>query len=87
MAGFRTGSAIILSFLLTVSVVLNAFYQRKQFYPSVVYLTKSNLSMAVRFFVYLKNKYSSNYLHHVLFYNFKKILYFQAFIFARKLNF
>lgn len=35
------------SLLLTVAVVGNAYYQKKQFYPSVVYITKSNPSMAV----------------------------------------
>ena len=47
MASFRAEMAVILSFVLTVGVIMNAFYQRKQFYPSVVYLTKSNSSMAV----------------------------------------
>ena len=37
-----------LSVLLTSAVIGNAFYQKKQFYPSVVYLTKSNASLAVR---------------------------------------
>lgn len=32
----------------TTGVIANAFMQRKQFYPSVVYITKSNASMAVR---------------------------------------
>ncbi|XP_037946177.1 E3 ubiquitin-protein ligase HRD1-like [Teleopsis dalmanni] len=39
---------------LTSAVIGNAFYQKKQFYPSVVYITKSNASMAViyiQFFV------------------------------------
>jgi len=42
-------SAILtgLSFLLTGLVVGNAYYQRQQFYPSVVYITKSNPSMAI----------------------------------------
>ncbi|RWS25700.1 E3 ubiquitin-protein ligase synoviolin B-like protein [Leptotrombidium deliense] len=35
------------SVLLTASVIGNAYYQKKQFYPSVVYITKSNSSMAV----------------------------------------
>ncbi len=35
------------SFLLTAAVVGHAYYQRKQFYPSVVFITKSNPSMAV----------------------------------------
>jgi len=33
--------------ILTVGVLANAYYQKKQFYPSVVYLTKSSPSMAV----------------------------------------
>lgn len=32
---------------LTVVVIGNAYVQKKQFYPSVVYITKSNPSMAV----------------------------------------
>jgi len=35
------------STLATTAVILNAFYQKKQFYPSIVYLTKSNPSIAV----------------------------------------
>jgi len=35
------------SFILTVCVVMNAYYQKKQFYPSVVYITKSSPCMAV----------------------------------------
>ncbi|KAF8766747.1 E3 ubiquitin-protein ligase synoviolin-like [Argiope bruennichi] len=37
------------SLLLTVAVVGNAYYQKKQFYPSVVYITKSNPSMGVMY--------------------------------------
>ncbi|CAG0917125.1 unnamed protein product [Notodromas monacha] len=37
------------SFLLTSAVVGHAYYQRKQFYPSVVFITKSNPSMAVMY--------------------------------------
>lgn len=36
-----------LSLVLTAAVVGNAYYQKQQFYPSVVYITKSNPSMAV----------------------------------------
>ncbi|XP_030369482.1 E3 ubiquitin-protein ligase HRD1 [Scaptodrosophila lebanonensis] len=39
---------------LTSAVIGNAYYQKKQFYPAVVYITKSNASMAViyiQFFV------------------------------------
>ncbi|XP_014664848.1 PREDICTED: E3 ubiquitin-protein ligase synoviolin B-like [Priapulus caudatus] len=35
------------SIMLTSIVIGNAYHQKKQFYPSVVYLTKSNPSMAV----------------------------------------
>lgn len=35
------------SLALTAAVIGNAYYQKKQFYPSVVYITKSNPSMAV----------------------------------------
>ena len=35
------------SLLMTAAVIGNAYYQRQQFYPSVVYITKSNPSMAV----------------------------------------
>lgn len=34
---------------LTCIVIGNAYYQRKQFYPTVVHITKSNPSMAVSF--------------------------------------
>ncbi|GAB0091902.1 E3 ubiquitin-protein ligase HRD1 [Sergentomyia squamirostris] len=37
---------------LTAAVIGNAYYQKKQFYPSVVYITKSNPSMAV---IYLQS--------------------------------
>ncbi|KFD50730.1 hypothetical protein M514_08386 [Trichuris suis] len=43
----RHSHLISLSFFLTGAVLANAFYQRRQFYPSMVYLTKSNPSMAV----------------------------------------
>lgn len=36
-----------ISIALTTIVIANAYYQKKQFYPSVVYITKSNPSMAV----------------------------------------
>lgn len=32
---------------LTAGVIINAYFQKQQFYPSVVYITKSNPSMAV----------------------------------------
>lgn len=37
------------SLALTGAVVANAYYQKHQFYPSVVYLTKSSPSMAVSY--------------------------------------
>lgn len=41
--------ATVISLTLTVVVIGNAYYQKKQFYPSVVYLTNSNPSMAVMY--------------------------------------
>lgn len=39
---FRSVLMTLGSLSLTVLVVMNAWYQRQQFYPSVVYITKSN---------------------------------------------
>lgn len=36
-----------ISLALTTAVIGNAYYHKKQFYPSVVYITKSNPSMGV----------------------------------------
>jgi len=44
---FRSLLMTMASLGLTTLVVCNAWYQRQQFYPSVVYITKSNPSMAV----------------------------------------
>lgn len=41
------GGLTVASLTLTAIVVGNAYYQKKQFYPSVVYITKSNPSLAV----------------------------------------
>ncbi|CAH4031919.1 unnamed protein product [Pieris brassicae] len=41
--------AAAISLALTTIVIGNAYYQKKQFYPSVVYLTNSNPSMAVMY--------------------------------------
>lgn len=52
---------VLLSFFMTFAVVTNAFYTKKQFYPSVVYLTKSSTSLAVRdefFFISSKGFHS-----------------------------
>lgn len=43
----RAALLTIGSLVLTVTVIGNAYYQKNQFYPSVVYITKSNPSMAV----------------------------------------
>ena len=42
--------ATVASIALSAGVISNAYYQKKQFYPSVVYITKSSPSMAVCFF-------------------------------------
>ena len=36
------------SAVMTFGAIANAFIQKSQFYPAVVYITKSNPSMAVR---------------------------------------
>lgn len=51
MVVIRSNVTVLLSFVLTLSVIGHAFYQKKQFYPSIVYLTKSNASM---FVIYLQ---------------------------------
>lgn len=43
----RVAGIMLISIALTSAVIGNAYYQKKQFYPSVVYITKSNPSMAV----------------------------------------
>ncbi len=65
---------VLLSFLLTFAVVTNAFYTKKQFYPSVVYLTKSSTSLAVNF-LQINLQFHS-------FYGIFQVLYVQAFVFV-----
>ena len=43
----RTALVTTTSMALTFMVVANAYYQKKQFYTSVIYVTKSSPSMAV----------------------------------------
>ncbi|XP_065339584.1 E3 ubiquitin-protein ligase synoviolin A [Cloeon dipterum] len=45
----RSAGVTLLSVVMTAAVIGNAFYQKKQFYPSVVYITKSNPCMAVMY--------------------------------------
>ena len=47
MARLRPDIIVIGSAAATALVIGNAFYHKKQFYPSVVHITKSNGSMAV----------------------------------------
>lgn len=44
----RSFLIFLASALLSGGVIANAVFQKKQFYPSVVYISKSNPSMAVR---------------------------------------
>ena len=65
MARVRSELIVLASFTLTIGVIVNAFYQRHQFYPSVVYLTKSSASMAVsdfllRLLLSINRKYDSS---------------------------
>ena len=39
---YKSALLTLASFALTALVISNAYYQRQQFYPSVVYITKSN---------------------------------------------
>ena len=48
--------ATVISLALTTMVIGNAYYQKKQFYPSVVYLTNSNPSMAVSTIIFIQKK-------------------------------
>ncbi|XP_078036009.1 septin interacting protein 3 [Augochlora pura] len=43
----REAGIMLVSTALTCAVIGNAYYQRKQFYPTVVHITKSNPSMTV----------------------------------------
>lgn len=52
MLKMRNVGISLVSIGLTGLVLFNAYYQKKQFYPSVVYITKSNASMAV---IYLQS--------------------------------
>ena len=47
LARMRAAMMTAASLALTMTVLGNAWSQRQQFYPSVVYITKSNPSMAV----------------------------------------
>ncbi|VDN17171.1 unnamed protein product [Gongylonema pulchrum] len=49
MARASTFLLSVASFALTSLTIGNAFFQKKQFYPSVVYITKSSPSMAVMY--------------------------------------
>lgn len=48
-AKMREAGIMLISTVLTCAVIGNAYYQRKQFYPTVVHITKSNPSMTVSF--------------------------------------
>uniref|UniRef100_A0A915EUL9 E3 ubiquitin-protein ligase hrd-1 n=1 Tax=Ditylenchus dipsaci TaxID=166011 RepID=A0A915EUL9_9BILA len=50
MVRLSAGFIIFMSFVSTALTITNAFFLKKQFYPSVVYLTKSSTSMAVIYF-------------------------------------
>lgn len=43
----RTLLVTLASAALTSCIIANAFYQKKQFYPSVIFITRSNSSMSV----------------------------------------
>lgn len=49
----REAGIMLISTALTCAVIGNAYYQRKQFYPTVVHITKSNPSMTVSLTTFL----------------------------------
>lgn len=63
MVKMRALGISAISLALTAVVVGNAYYQKKQFYPSVVYITKSNPSMAVSIYTLIENV-RVRYLNH-----------------------
>lgn len=46
-AKITSATAVAVSLVLSSCVIANAFRQKKQFYPSIVHICKSNPSMAV----------------------------------------
>lgn len=48
----RSIALSLLSLVITAITIFNAYYQKKQFYPTVVYITKSNPSMTVSPIIY-----------------------------------
>ena len=59
------------SLALTMTVLGNAWSQRQQFYPSVVYITKSNPSMAV---IYLQVDLFSDGVPKIILYRFQSLV-------------
>lgn len=68
----RTAGITLISVALTCAVIGNAYYQKKQFYPSVVYITKSNPSMAVSYLFLLSYRRNTLYLFYVTEYTMNK---------------
>lgn len=77
-AEMRALGLSVISILLTSAVIGNAYYQKKQFYPSVVYITKSNPSMAVSINLVPKS-YHEPYLQYV-FLCVQKVIYVQSLV-------
>lgn len=64
----------LVSAVLSAGVIFNAVVQKKQFYPSVVYISKSNPSMAVSFHLNFHSQVSSSK------FLFFQVIYFQSLI-------
>lgn len=58
----RSVLVFLVSAVLSAGVIANAVIQKKQFYPSVVYISKSNPSMAVSFQFQVDNFVIKNFL-------------------------
>lgn len=71
LARMRAAMMTAASLALTMTVLGNAWSQRQQFYPSVVYITKSNPSMAV---IYLQVDLFTNGVLKIILYRFQSLV-------------
>lgn len=59
----RYSLVFLASAVLSGAVIANAVIQKKQFYPSVVYISKSNPSMAVSIYFIYQYSLTMTYLY------------------------
>lgn len=68
-----------ISLAMTTAVISHAYYQKKQFYPSVVYITKSNPSMTVSEH-HLSDRATSNNICSLFFFFLVQVIYIQSLV-------